>query len=47
LASPDIGLLSLRENVDACRHVARTISIPFMVDADTGYGIAVSVYHVV
>jgi 2-methylisocitrate lyase-like PEP mutase family enzyme len=44
---PDVGLLSLRENVDACRHVARTVSIPFMADADTGYGNAVSVYHVV
>jgi 2-methylisocitrate lyase-like PEP mutase family enzyme len=47
IGQPDIGLLSLRENVDACRHVARTISIPFMADADTGYGNAVSVYHVV
>lgn len=47
IGQPDIGLLSLRENVDACRHIARSVSIPVMADADTGYGNAVSVYHVV
>jgi 2-methylisocitrate lyase-like PEP mutase family enzyme len=47
IGQPDIGLLSLRENVDQCRHIARTVSIPIMADADTGYGNAVSVYHVV
>lgn len=47
IGQPDIGLLSLRENVDACRHIARSVSIPIMADADTGYGNAVSVYHVV
>ena len=47
IVQPDIGLLSLRENVDACRHFARSVSIPLMADADTGYGNAVSVYHVV
>lgn len=47
ILQPDIGLLSLRENVDACRHFAHGVSIPLMADADTGYGNAVSVYHVV
>lgn len=47
LGQPDIGLMSLRENVDACRHLARTIDIPLMADADAGYGNAVTVYHVV
>lgn len=47
IGQPDIGLLSLRENVDSCRHIARSVSIPIMADADTGYGNAVSVYHVV
>jgi len=47
IGQPDIGILSLRENVDACRHIARAVSIPVMADADTGYGNAVSVYHVV
>lgn len=47
LAQPDIGILSLLENVAACRHLARAISIPLMADADTGYGNAVTVFHTV
>ena len=47
LGQPDIGILSLSQNVDACRHLARSVSIPLMADADTGYGNAVTVYHVV
>jgi 2-methylisocitrate lyase-like PEP mutase family enzyme len=35
------------ENVDACRHIARTISIPLMADAETGYGNPVTVFHAV
>ena len=46
LGQPDIGILSLMENVDACRHLARSVSIPMMADADTGYGNAVTVYEV-
>ena len=42
---PDIGLMSLMENVDICRKLARMIPIPLMADADTGYGNAVSVYY--
>jgi 2-methylisocitrate lyase-like PEP mutase family enzyme len=47
LVQPDIGLLSLRDNIDACQNLARSVSIPLMADADTGYGNAVTVYHVV
>jgi len=47
IGQPDIGVFSLRENVDACRHIARSVSIPIMADADTGYGNAITVYHVV
>jgi 2-methylisocitrate lyase-like PEP mutase family enzyme len=47
LSQPDIGILSLKDNVDACRNLARCVSIPLMADADTGYGNAVTVYHVV
>jgi 2-methylisocitrate lyase-like PEP mutase family enzyme len=47
LGQPDIGIFSLRDNVDACRHIARSVSIPLMADADTGYGNAVTAYHVV
>jgi len=47
LVQPDIGILSLLENAAACRHLARSVAIPLMADADTGYGNAVTVYHAV
>jgi 2-methylisocitrate lyase-like PEP mutase family enzyme len=47
LVQPDIGVMGLLENVAACRHLARSVSIPLMADADTGYGNAVTVHHVV
>ena len=47
LGQPDIGIFGLRDNVDTCRNIARSVSIPLMADADTGYGNAVTVYHVV
>lgn len=47
IGEPDIGLFGLRDNVDACRIIARSVSIPMMADADTGYGNAVTVFHVV
>ena len=46
-SQPDIGIMSLLENAQACQHIARSISIPVMADADTGYGNAVTVYHAV
>lgn len=47
IGEPDIGLFGLRDNIDACRRIARSISIPLMADADTGYGNAVTVHYVV
>ncbi|HEY1719802.1 MAG TPA: isocitrate lyase/PEP mutase family protein [Magnetospirillaceae bacterium] len=47
LSIPDIGIMSLSENVQACRELVRSVSIPVMADADTGYGNAVTVYHAV
>jgi 2-methylisocitrate lyase-like PEP mutase family enzyme len=47
LAVPDIGLMGLETTVEAARSVARGTSLPFGVDADTGYGNAVSVVHTV
>lgn len=47
LVQPDIGIMSLLENATACRHLARSVSIPLMADADTGYGNAVTAYHTV
>lgn len=40
---PDVGVLGLRDVVDHVRHVAAATDIPVMVDADTGYGNAVTV----
>jgi 2-methylisocitrate lyase-like PEP mutase family enzyme len=47
LSQPDIGILSLTENAEACRWIARSIAIPMMADADTGYGNPVTVHHTV
>jgi 2-methylisocitrate lyase-like PEP mutase family enzyme len=47
IGQPDIGLLSMMENVDACRHLARSVAIPIMADAETGYGNPVTVFHAV
>ena len=47
LSQPDIGVMSMTENLEICRHLARTVSIPLTADADTGYGNALSVYHTV
>lgn len=47
LGVPDIGIMGLTDNVDACRIMARSVKIPVMADADTGYGNPVTVYHAV
>ncbi len=47
LGLPDVGILSLMENVDACRHIVNGTSLPLIADADTGYGNAVTVFHAV
>src|SRR5690606_37492581 len=47
LGQPDTGVMGLTDNVDACRNIARSIDIPLMADADTGYGNAVTVHHTV
>ena len=35
---PDMGLLSMKEVVDASSRIARSVEIPTIADADTGYG---------
>lgn len=47
LGQPDTGVMGLTDNVNACRNIARSIDIPLMADADTGYGNAVTVHHAV
>jgi len=46
-ALPDVGLLTLTEMADACRHITAAVSIPCIGDADTGYGEALNVARAV
>ncbi|ASP23697.1 methylisocitrate lyase (plasmid) [Antarctobacter heliothermus] len=41
----DVGIMGLTDNVEACRMMARCVSIPLMADADTGYGNPATVWH--
>lgn len=47
LALPDIGLFTLSELVQQTAHITRSVSIPLIVDADTGFGEAVNVERTV
>jgi methylisocitrate lyase len=38
IGEPDLGLLTQTEIVDRARQVCRSVEIPIIVDADTGYG---------
>jgi len=44
---PDLGLLSLTENALFIDRTIETVSIPVIVDADTGYGNAINVIRTV
>ncbi|WP_165489481.1 isocitrate lyase/PEP mutase family protein [Paraburkholderia hospita] len=47
LGVPDVGVLSVTENVDHCRRLARVMDIPLTADADAGYGNPLNVYYTV
>jgi 2-methylisocitrate lyase-like PEP mutase family enzyme len=47
LGKPDVGLLTLTENVTVTRNIARSVNIPVTADADTGYGNALNLMHTV
>src|SRR4029434_7322728 len=47
LGMPDIGFLNLSDMVGVARRIAAAVEIPVMVDADTGYGNAMSVVRTV
>ena len=47
LSIADMGVMDLSENVDHCRNLARTLSIPLTADADTGYGNPMNVHYTV
>jgi 2-methylisocitrate lyase-like PEP mutase family enzyme len=43
----DKGVMSFKDNLEACRALAACTDLPLMADGDTGYGNAVSVYFTV
>jgi len=45
LGQEDVGIMGLSDNLEACRMIARSVSIPVMADADTGYGNPATVWH--
>ncbi len=47
LGVPDAGVMGLTENVNHCRHLARTVDIPLTADADNGYGNPMNVHYTV
>jgi methylisocitrate lyase len=47
LALPDVGLFTLTELVQQARYLTRSVDIPVIVDADTGFGAAVNVERTV
>lgn len=47
LAQPDLELLTLTENVAIARAIAGAVSIPYIADADTGYGGVLNVMRTV
>ena len=44
---PDYGFISSAETIDNARRICSAVSIPVIVDADTGYGNALSVWKLV
>jgi 2-methylisocitrate lyase-like PEP mutase family enzyme len=47
LGIADMGVMNLTDNVNHCRNLARSVSIPMTADADDGYGNPVNVHHTV
>lgn len=47
IGEPDLGLLTQTEILDKARRVCSTVSIPIIVDADTGYGNPLNVIRTV
>jgi methylisocitrate lyase len=44
---PDYGFVGAAETIDNARRICRAVSIPVIVDSDTGYGNALSVWKLV
>lgn len=44
---PDLGIIGLRDVADATARIRDAVDLPLIVDADTGFGNAVNVWHTV
>ena len=44
---PDYGFIGAAETVDNARRICRAVSVPVIVDSDTGYGNALSIWKLV
>ncbi|MSS85577.1 MAG: carboxyvinyl-carboxyphosphonate phosphorylmutase [Thaumarchaeota archaeon] len=47
LGMPDYGFIGATETIDNARRISNAISVPLIVDSDTGYGNALSVWKLV
>lgn len=47
LGLPDVGLFSMRDNLEACRAIVDATNVPVSADAETGYGNAATAHYVV
>ena len=47
LGMPDIGILSMRDQINAVQAIANAVAIPVMADGDTGFGNALNAFHTV
>jgi 2-methylisocitrate lyase-like PEP mutase family enzyme len=47
IGEPDLGLLTQTEMIDRARHICSSVTIPVIVDADTGYGNPLNVFRTV
>ena len=47
IGEPDLGLLTQTEIIDRARRICRSVDIPIIVDADTGYGNPLNVIRTV
>jgi methylisocitrate lyase len=47
LGMPDFGFLNAGENIENARRIIRTVSLPVIIDIDTGYGNPLTVWKIV
>lgn len=47
LGMPDFGFLNAGENIENARRIIRSVSLPVIIDVDTGYGNPLTVWKIV